>query len=140
MSMICDLCIFAMLAANVVVFVSEPSNTDLAVNALTQFRCSAYVSTLYPDFTLSWVNMDTDTVPAEGDGFSFYSETLEAGGILLVTSILTFSGSANPASYSLACVANVLTVTIPKPFTLSVVPETGKPLTTHTHTIQKFLM
>ena len=44
---------------------------------------------------------------------------MEAGGILLVTSILTFSGSANPASYSLACVANVLTVTIPKPFTLS---------------------
>ena len=83
MSMICDLCIFAMLAANVVVFVSEPSNTDLAVNALTQFRCSAYVRTLYPDFTLSWVNMDTDTVPAKGDGFSFYSETLEAGGILL---------------------------------------------------------
>ena len=107
------------------VFVSVPSDTRLAVDEVAQFRCAAYVSTLYPDMTLTWTDVNSSTPPSEEMGFSFYNETLEASGILFVTSVLTFSGSAQPVTYSLACSAHVLTATISKPFTLTVEAETG---------------
>ena len=104
---------------------SEPANVTLIVNAMTQIRCSAYVSSLYPNLTLSWINKNTNTTPSEDDGFSFHSTSVETGGIQFVVSVLSFSGSAVTVSYPLACVAQVLTATSSSPFTLSVVPETG---------------
>jgi hypothetical protein len=108
-----------------VVFISVPSDTRLAVDEVAQFRCAAYVSTLYPDMTLAWTDVNSSTPPSEEMGFSFYNETLEASGILFVTSVLTFSGSAQPVTHSLACSAHVLTATISRPFTLTVEAETA---------------
>ena len=110
-------------------FLSVPSDTRLAVNEVAQFRCTAYVSLLYPDLTLTWTDMNTGTSPSEALGFSFYNETLEASGILLVTLVLAFSGSPQPVTHTLACSAHVLTVTIPRPFSLTVEAETGNKLT-----------
>ena len=106
-------------------FLLIPNDTHLAVDEVAQFRCTAYVSTLYPDLSLTWTDMNTGTSPNEEFGFSFYNETLEASGILLVTTVLAFSGSPQPITHSLACSAHVLTTTTSRPFSLIVEAETG---------------
>lgn len=110
-----------------IVFVSEPSSSILAVNEVVQFRCAAYVSVLYSVMTLTWSDENSGTTPSENDGFSFYNETLEASGILFVTSVLSFSGSTQLVTYNLSCTANVLGIPlVHKPFFLSVTTETGE--------------
>lgn len=113
-------------SAEIVVFVTTPVNVSLAVNAITQIRCSAYVSSLNRSMNLSWINRDTNAAPSEEDGFSFHSESVETGGIQFVVTVLSFVGSAEPVTYPLACVAHVLNTTSSTPFTLSVVPEIGE--------------
>ena len=108
-------------------FIIEPSSTTLTVNQIVQFKCTAYVSTLYSDLNVVWSDLSSGLTPSENDGFIYYNETIEASGIILVTTVLTFSGSTQPASHSLSCTASVLSVSISKHFTISVVDETGMP-------------
>lgn len=108
-------------------FTSEPGDTTLAVDATIQFRCAAHVSELYSDLTLTWLDVNSGTSPSEDDGFLFYDETLAAGGIVFVTSVLAFSGSTQPVDYALSCTASVMDFHVTKSFFLTVTNETGIP-------------
>lgn len=116
-----------------IVFTTEPGDITLALNVVKQFMCSAYVSEVDTNMTLSWVDTTTGVVPTEDNGFSFYNESLKEGDILYITTVLAYSGSSVPVSYSLACSASVQSVTETIPFTLTVSMEAGIAIqSTHT--------
>ena len=109
------LCII--IAVNIV---TEPNSATVTVNQATQFICRAYIEAGSPELTVSWYNAVTG-LALNGNIFTSTNETFETSGIVLVTSVLSFSGSNQPTSYSLLCLASALEVNDTSQFTLSVI-------------------
>ena len=108
-----------------IVFTTQPSDINLALNVVTQFMCSAFVSGVDVNLIIGWIDTQTGVAPIADDGFTFYSENLEESDLLYITTVLAYSGSAVPVSYSLACTASVESVTKTIPFSLTVSMEAG---------------
>lgn len=91
----------------------------------TQFKCRAYIRAEISGLTLTWTDTNTGLAVGESDGFKSTHEVVEATGIILVTSVLSFCGAAEPTPHALSCTANVLDINVTRYFNLSIVPGSG---------------
>ena len=118
--MICGLYLIA-----VQEIITEPASQVITVHQPTQFKCRAYIRAEILGLTLIWTDTNTGLAVSEEDGFKSTQEVVEATGIILVTSVLSFCGATEPISYALSCTANVLDINITRSFNLSVIPGSG---------------